>query len=225
MSARDEILADIRRGLGVTGTETQRRRAVADRLERAPQGIIPARGQLDFQGRKALFRAEAERVFASVAEVASAKDVPAAVQAYLRDHNLPAKLRMGDDSFLASLPWQTVNLDIGRGSSDGSDRVGLSHALGAVAESGTLVLVSGKANPTTLNFLPEVHIVVVAATDIVCAYEEIWPKLRAAYGKGLMPRTVNFITGPSRSADIGQKMQLGAHGPRELHIIVASATS
>jgi L-lactate dehydrogenase complex protein LldG len=220
MSARDEILADVRRGLGVTGTETQRRRTVADRLERAPQGTIPARGQVGPQVRRTLFRAEAERVFASVDEVASAKDVPAGVLAYLRDRNLPAKLRMGDDSFLAGLPWQTVNLEIGRGSSDGSDRVGLSHALGAVAESGTLVLVSGKANPTTLNFLPEVHIVVVVATDIVGTYEEIWPKLRVAYGKGLMPRTMNFITGPSRSADIGQKMQLGAHGPRGLHIIV-----
>lgn len=222
MSARSEILADIRRALGVTGTEAPRRRAVADRLERAPQGTIPKRGQIDFQARQALFRAEAERVSASVAEVASAADVPEEVAAYLRARNLAAKLRMGDDPFLAALPWGRTNLEVSEGSSDGTDQVGLSHALGAVAESGTLVLVSGNANPTTLNFLPDTHIVIVAATDVVGAYEDIWQKLRGLYGKGQMPRAVNLITGPSRSADIGQKMQLGAHGPRQLHIIILS---
>jgi L-lactate dehydrogenase complex protein LldG len=216
MSARAEILADIRRALGVAGTEAPRRRAVADRLEHAPQGTIPARGRLDPAARKALFCVEAERVFASVTEVASGADVPAEVAAYLRSRNLPAMLRIGADPYLAGLPWQ--GLELVEGSLDGT--VALSCAFGAVAESGTLVLVSGREDPTSLNFLPEVHIVIVAAADIVGDYEAIWQKLRAAYGKGLMPRTVNFITGPSRSADIGRMMQLGAHGPRELRIIV-----
>lgn len=220
MSARAEILADIRRALGAGSTEKSRRRAVEDRLAQLPKGIIPARGRLDLAGRKALFRAEAERVFASVAEVGCAAEVPAAVAAYLRGRNLPAQLRMSADPYLAALPWQTTNLAVSQGSSDGTDRVGLSRAFGAVAESGTLVLVSGSANPTTLNFLPESHIVVVAAADIVGDYEEIWQRLRVAYGKGVLPRNVNLITGPSRSADIGQKMQLGAHGPRDLHSII-----
>ncbi len=216
MSARAEILADVRRALGVTGSEASRRRAVADRLEHAPQGTIPARGQLDPAERKALFRAEAERVFASVAEVASNADVAAEVATYLRRRNLPATLRAGADPYLAALPWQ--GLELAEGSPDGT--AALSRAFGAVAESGTLVLVSGKENPTRLNFLPPTHIVVVAAGDIVGDYETIWQRLRGAYGKGAMPRTVNFISGPSRSADIGRTMQLGAHGPRELHIII-----
>lgn len=216
MSARAEILADIRRALGVTGSEVPRRRAVADRLEDAPQGTIPARGRVDPAQRKALFCAEAERVFASVAEVASDADVPAEVAVYLRSRNLPAMLRIGADPYLAALPWQ--GLELVEGSLDGT--VALSHAFAGVAESGTLVLISGKENPTSLNFLPETHIVVVAESDIVGDYEAIWQKLRATYGKGLMPRSVNFITGPSRSADIGRTMQLGAHGPRDLRIII-----
>lgn len=220
MNARAVILADIRRALGVTGMEAPRRRAVADRLEHAPKGTVPARGQGDAEERKALFRAEAERVFASVAEVASAADVPTEVAAYIRDRNLPAKLRIGADPYFAAMRWEATQLDLSQGSSDGGDQVGLSHAFGAVAKSGTLVLTSGKDNPTTLNFLPETHIVVVAATRIFGDFEHIWQKLRIAYGKGLMPRTVNFITGPSRSADIGQTLLLGAHGPRDLHIII-----
>jgi L-lactate dehydrogenase complex protein LldG len=216
--SRTEIFADLRRALGVTGVEAPRRRSVAERLEHAPHGVIPVRGRIDGAARIALFRAEAERVLASVVETASPPDVAPHVATYLRNRDLPLRLGMGADPLLATLPWRDIKIQ--QESADGTDRIGLSRAFGAVAESGTLVLVSGDANPTRLNFLPETHIVVVTAADIVGSYEEIWQKLRAAYGKGGMPRSVNFITGPSRSADIGQKMQLGAHGPRDLHIII-----
>ncbi len=222
MSARVEIFADIRRALGVTGNEAPRRRCVEDRLEHAPKGVIPSRGQLDQDGRIALFRDEAERVSASVAEVGSITDVPAAIAAYLRDRHLPAKVRFGSDPRLAAMPWTTTELEVLNGPAEPSDLVCVSHAFGAVAETGSLVLASGRDNPTTLNFLPETHIVIVQAQDIVGDYEAIWQKLRAAYGKGVMPRVINFITGPSRSADIGQTLLLGAHGPRTLHIIVVT---
>jgi L-lactate dehydrogenase complex protein LldG len=94
------------------------------------------------------------------------------------------------------------------------------HALAGVAESGTIVLASGADNPTTLNFLPETHIVVLAAADIVGDYESAFDMIRDRYGKSAMPRTVNLITGPSRSADIEQTILLGAHGPRRLHLVI-----
>jgi L-lactate dehydrogenase complex protein LldG len=81
-------------------------------------------------------------------------------------------------------------------------------------------MVSGPENPSTLNFLPDNHIIVVAGKDIAGDYESVLARLRAACGKGGMPRTVNFITGPSRSGDIEQTLLLGAHGPRRLHVIV-----
>ena len=96
----------------------------------------------------------------------------------------------------------------------------MSHAFAAVAETGTLVLISGADNPTTLNFLPDVHIVVVDASDIAPDFETVMARLRERFGAGVMPRTVNMITGPSRSADIEQTLILGAHGPRKLHVIV-----
>ncbi len=220
MSARDTVLAKIRRSLHVDGSDVGRRAIVIARLEGAPKSVIPARGQLPTEDRIALFKAMAEKVSATVARVSAGEDLPTAVAEYLRSHNLPAAVRMGDDPLLAGLPWERTQVEVKRGPSDGSDPVGLSHAVAGVAETGTLVLLSGPDNPTTLNFLPESHIVAVKAEDIAGDYESVWDAVRARYGRGAMPRTVNMITGPSRSADIEQTILLGAHGPRRLHIIV-----
>src|SRR6185312_6924633 len=100
---------------------------------------VPARGQGPGAERLAVFRREAEAALATVATVASAAEVPQAVAEYLRNHNLPAAIRMGDDRRLAAMPWSATSLDIGRGPSDGSDLSAVSHAFGAVAESGSLV--------------------------------------------------------------------------------------
>ena len=83
-----------------------------------------------------------------------------------------------------------------------------------------MFLVSGPENPTTLNFLPEAHTVLIEASDIVGSYEEAWDRLRAIYGKGALPRTVNLISGPSRTADIEQTIVRGAHGPRRLLVLI-----
>lgn len=220
MSDRDVVLGKVRRSLGVDGGDVGRRAIVIARLENAPRGVIPERGQVTGDERIALFAQMAEKVSASVVRVDDRAEVPQATANYLRDHNLPAKLRMGDDPLVAGLPWEVTQLEISRGPSDGDDPVGLSHAIAGVAETGTLVLTSGIDNPTTLNFLPETHIVVVLAEDIVGDYETVWASLQERYGLGTLPRTVNFVTGPSRSADIEQTLLLGAHGPKRLHIIV-----
>ena len=86
-----------------------------------------------------------------------------------------------------------------------------------MAETGSLVFASGPDNPVTLNFLGETHFAVLRAEDIKGGYEELWAAWRQ---RGLTPRTTNFVTGPSRSADIGQTLQLGAHGPVALHIFL-----
>jgi L-lactate dehydrogenase complex protein LldG len=79
------------------------------------------------------------------------------------------------------------------------------------------MLISAAETSTTLNFLPDTHIVVVSTDQVVATYEDGWDRLRAHGG---MPRTINFITGPSRTGDIEQRIELGAHGPRQLHIIL-----
>jgi L-lactate dehydrogenase complex protein LldG len=118
------------------------------------------------------------------------------------------------------LPWERAGTLEVSTALDASMLSSVSHAFAGVAESGTVVLVSGTDNPTSLNFLPDNHIVVIDAKDVAGDYEAVWQRLRDRYGDGLMPRTINLITGPSRSADIEQTLILGAHGPRRLHVIV-----
>jgi L-lactate dehydrogenase complex protein LldG len=219
VSARDAVLGKIRRSLGVSGEESRRNAAVDERLKRAPKGVIPARGQLPVQDRVALFVAMAEKTGATVKRTDSPA-APAAIAEYLRERNLPAAVRIGEDALLNGLDWTGTAVAVTHGASDGRDAVGVTHAAAAVAESGTLVLTSGPDNPTTLNFLPDTSIVVVKAADVAGDYETVWAQIRAKFGKGAMPRTVNFVTGPSRSGDIEQKILLGAHGPRRLHILV-----
>jgi L-lactate dehydrogenase complex protein LldG len=220
MSSRAAVLASIRRSLGVTGEEATRRFEVETRLKQAPPGVVPKRGQGDVSARVATFKAEAERAQASVVEIAGWEGAPAEIARYLRESNCPATLRMGDDPRLAAAPWRETSLEILHGPSDGGDLNAVSAAFAGIAETGTLALVSGPDNPTTLNFLADNHIVVLPREAVEADYEGVFAKLRATYGKGAAPRTLNFITGPSRSADIEQTLLLGAHGPRRLHILI-----
>jgi L-lactate dehydrogenase complex protein LldG len=223
MTARDAILSRIRRQIGVSALDDGTRRAeVVARLRDHPVGLIPARGHLPGPQRLDLFQTMAETYSASVVRVASADDVPTAIADYLRSKNLPQKVRRGADPRLVALPFaeKEPQLTVEVGASDGSDLVGLGHALAAVAESGTIVMTSGPDNPTTLGFLPEHHLVVIRAEDVVADYETVWARIRAIHGEATMPRNVNLVTGPSRSGDIEQTILLGAHGPRSLHLIV-----
>jgi L-lactate dehydrogenase complex protein LldG len=220
MSGRDIVLGSIRRSLGVTGSEAPRRAIAHDRISRHPRGIVPERGAQSPRKRINLFRDMLAEAAGTMQEVAALDEVPAAVAAYLRSKNLPLSVRRGADPLLESLPWHSEKtLEVQVGASDGNQLAAVSHAFKGVAETGTLVLTSGADNPTTLNFLPEHHLVVVAAKDIVGDYESVWDALRKKFGAHL-PRTVNWITGASRSADIEQVLLNGAHGPKGLHVIV-----
>jgi L-lactate dehydrogenase complex protein LldG len=222
VSARDDILGSVRRALGRAPGEGAD--ALSARVAAHRPNLIPARATaLDAAGRADLFVAMAEAVQASVTRLASDAEVPAEVARYLAAENLPAELAMAPDPVLDALPWaERPLLRIRRGKAEPGDAVSLTPCLAAVAETGTLMLVSGETTPTTLNFLPDTHVVVVRAGQVVASYEDGWNLLRAKTAKhgGTLPRTVNFITGPSRTGDIEQKIELGAHGPRRLHVIL-----
>ena len=100
----------------------------------------------------------------------------------------------------------------------GDDKVGLTGSYCAVAETGTLVLLSGQNHHATTSLLPETHIAVVRRDRILKTMEEAWRLMRSEVG--LLPRQVAFISGPSRTADIEMTLVYGAHGPFRVHVIV-----
>ena len=220
MSAREAMLARIRAKVA-KGPEDVRRATVDQRIVQHPRNLIPERGIGDEAHRLAVFTEMMEAVGGSVEILDHMEDVPQAVAEYLRNSNLPAHVRRGADPVLAKLPWHRGGaLEVAEGRAQDSDRASVTRAFAGVAESGTIIQVSGADNPTTLNFLPEVHIVVLEASAIFASYEEAWTKLRAAFGEGVMPRTVNMISGPSRTGDIEQTIVRPAHGPKNMHVIV-----
>ena len=216
---RDAILGSIRRSLGRGPLDEEARAAVDERMVKPKPNLVPARTDISQDEKVALFTSMAEAVFATVDRVAGADAVPGAVADYLAQHNLPPALVMAPDPALDVYPWaDRPMLAIRRGRAEEADRVGVTGAVMGFAETGTLMMTSGPDHPSTLNFLPETHIVVLPAERIGGAYEEGWAKLRAdgegSHGDaGFMPRTVNLVTGPSRTADIEQTITLGAHGP------------
>jgi L-lactate dehydrogenase complex protein LldG len=220
MSAKEHILHKIRKGLSVHEFDDLRTMSVDDRLRGHPRSTTPSYAQGNRQDIIRLFTKMAIQASATVETIKQQRSVPWAIANFVRKHATAGAIRVGTDPFLADLPWRKeATLDLKPGAAIEPDQVGLSVAAAAAAETGTAVLTSGPDNPTTINFLPENHIIIVPASRIVPTYEDAWDLLRSQNQDPLSSRAVVFITGPSRTADVEQKLLLGAHGPRRLHII------
>ncbi|MGD9803902.1 MAG: lactate utilization protein C [Hyphomicrobiaceae bacterium] len=217
---RDKILGGIRSRLGASGADA-RRTTVMKRLEGQRTHLVPERALQDAAHLRALFAAQLRAGSATVLEAASEAEIPGAVAGYLRGQNQPLILRVGDDPWLATVDWtREPALEVRKGRAEPSDAVGLSHAVAGIAETGTLMLASGPDNPVTITFLPETSIVILRASDLVGPYELAFDRIRERYGRGTMPRTLNFVSGASRTADVGGRLVMGAHGPRRFCVVI-----
>ena len=222
--SKEAILGAIRRGLKRGALPDDQAMALRARLVAHPRHLIPARSRVGRAEQIALFVRNVEKEFGTVARVAHADGVPGAVADYLAAQNLPTDFAMAPHPELQALPWHDrplLQIRIGR--AQASDLVSVQHGYAAVAETGTLVLPSAPERPTTINLLSDTAIVVLRVSRVVGAYEEAWDLLRErqdAVTGGFMPRNVMLVTGPSRSADIESVLELGAHGPRRLHVVL-----
>ena len=222
---KDAILGAIRRGLKRGALPADQQAMLAGRLATHPRHLIPQRSRLPRPEQVALFIRNVEKEFGTVERVPDHAAIPAAMGEYLAAQNLPSRFVMAPHPELTAVPWaDRPLLAFEQRRAEATDQVSLQHGYAAVAETGTLMLPSAPERPTTLNLLVETEVVVLRASRVVGAYEEAWDLLRAesrdARSGGFMPRNIMFVTGPSRSADIEQTLELGAHGPRRLHVIL-----
>ncbi|MCE9639950.1 MAG: lactate utilization protein C [Betaproteobacteria bacterium] len=215
MTARENILARIRAAQGRSGAPgVEERASVAAHIGAHPPGPRPQVAWEDV----ARFSSCAVKLSTTVDQVAAFADVPQAVARYLEQNKLPKSAVCWPDLF--ELEWQAAGIDVESRAAEGSDLVGITSAFCAIAETGTLMTLSGPRTPATTSLLPETHIAVVRASRIVRGMEDAWNLLRDERGANFMPRALNFISGPSRTADIEQTLVLGAHGPYRVHIVL-----
>lgn len=212
-TARQAIFSRIRKAQQRSSQVSQGERdAVQDYLQHHPSGPQPQVGD-DLSGH---FKAQAQRMSDTVAEVASMAEVPAAVAVYL-DHLGIAKQAIAWKT-LDTLAWAQAGIEVMFRPPVNADLVGVTGAFCAVAETGSLLLLSGPDTYASASLLPETHIAILPASRIVAYMEDAFALVRNERGE--LPRASNFISGPSRTGDIEQTIVLGAHGPYRVHVIV-----
>jgi len=157
-----------------------------------------------------------EAVQMTITRLQSSDDVVAAVDWYLQENNIDGDMRVSPA--LQHLQWPDKT---GYGAAQASDTTGVNTVKAAIAETGSLVFQTDNDSPATLNFLPENQVVVVYESQVVSHLEGAWQKTMGEDGD--VPRAINLVTGPSRTGDIEQTIELGAHGPKRVHVLLVSA--
>ena len=213
MSARENILGRIRTALGRGGPLTEQQSAqMRAKLKEHPRGPMPSMGW-ELVPR---FRERCESLSSTVDQVASLAEAPAAVARYLTQNGLPLKAACWPE--FRALDWNAAGIQMQARPAQGDDKVGVTGTYCAIAETGTLMLLSGEHTDPVTSLLPDTHIAIVPATRIVRSMEDGWDLLRRE--RGSLPRQVAFVSGPSRTADIEMTLVLGIHGPYRVHIIL-----
>ena len=214
-SARDEIMARVKGGLGKADYAARRAAAEAAMATpvRGPQPVLA--GELLTR-----FQAKAESLSSTVERVAGWDEVLPALACYLDQASLPRQAVITAD--LSALDWAAAGMAVAVRAAIDADQVGISGCFCAIAETGTLMLLSGVDSPASVSLLPEIHIALVPVSRLLATMEDAFDLMRREYDT--LPRAINFISGPSRTGDIEQTIVLGAHGPCRVHLILVEDT-
>lgn len=212
MSDRDAVLARIRQGLGRNGAPGTDRAAVETRIALHARGPLPT-FSADLVAR---FREMAIRLASTVDGPLPVAEAPMAIARYLEEQKLARRAIRWPA--LADMDWKSAGIEVEARPATADDLTGITGAFCGIAETGTLMLLSGPDTPATVSLLPETHIALLPVARLIAHMEDGWELLRKECGN--MPRAVNFVSGPSRTADIEQTVTLGAHGPYRVHIVL-----
>lgn len=211
-SARSQIFAKLRGCSSGTPAAELERELLA--MGRAPAAALPSPDLC------AAFLANVLKNQGTVDCAGNRSETVKAVGQYVYQHFRSHRLVASNDSRLAAMPWRDAGVLPRFGSVEPGEPVALSFARLAIAETGSIITWTGKANPAANNLLPEHHIVLVDSADLVTTMEQAWDSINQEMTKTGRPRGINFIAGPSSTGDIEGKLVYGAHGPRSWHVIL-----
>jgi L-lactate dehydrogenase complex protein LldG len=221
--ARARILGRVRDALAKSGAARDEAAARADAEAYVAARVQGPRPRMP-DDLIARFMRRATDMESSVLRIADRREIPASIARYLDALELAPALAAQRSRQgvcwpeLADLDWAGAGLSIEPRPATGTDKLGITGAFCAIAETGTLVLLSGALTPTSTMLLPDTHVAVVSAARIVAGMEEAFALVRSE--RNAMPRAVNLVSGPSRTGDIEQTIVLGAHGPYRVHILI-----
>jgi len=171
------------------------------------------------QDRIAAFIRGLEKVFATYSIVSSNAEVKQEVEKYLQQQDATGGLVVtGSVRKSGLLEGSTINLVDAPTRGEEASAIAIAYA--GIAETGSLVFLSGADSPVTTNFLPDNFICILRQTELLNDMESLWSRMQQEHRA--MPRAINIVTGPSRTADVEQTIQFGAHGPRRVHVIILS---
>jgi L-lactate dehydrogenase complex protein LldG len=222
-TARDNVLGRVREALGKHERDAAGLAAAEAYIAAHAQGPRPALSD-DAVER---FMRRARDMESTVERIADRSEIPARIARYIEGLHLPAALAAQTSHEgvcwpeFGALDWAGAGLKIQARPTTGGDHLGITGVFCAIAETGTMVILSGADTPTATTLLPETHVAVVPAERIVGTMEDAFALIRRE--RSAWPRAVNLISGPSRTGDIEQTIVLGAHGPFRVHILVLSA--
>ena len=178
MSARENILTRISKARG-SGVVTD----VSDEIRRHQRGPIPPLED-DLAKR---FGVRAVSLASDVVRARTITEVPGLAAHYLRERQLPMQGVCWPG--LAPYGWNSAGIELQTRAARGDDLMGVTGAFVGIAETGTLMLLSGPETPATVSLLPETHIAVLESERIVANMEQAWDRLRVE--RSTLPRAVS----------------------------------
>lgn len=224
MNSRDAILARVRRNLAESGVQP----------EPAPPIPLRTHDQSDGKSLVDLFSEQLELVAGVCHRVSSVEGAAEALRAIVADHHAVRLARTDDPMVIDLLERVVGTFEILPPESDREQLlqcdIGVSAARFGIAQHGTIVLPSGQADldgerTRLVALLPKVHVAIIRASDLLGTVAEVLARLPELGDEDRpLPPTVTFATGPSRTADIEQKLVLGVHGPHAQHVILLEHT-
>lgn len=200
MSARDAILSAIR----ARRVKTSPRPPVYKRPQSADDAVTH-------------FIAQATRAASEVRSLARMQDVPAAIADALRSRNMKASVHLPENSPLVALAWDLAPGLTRETTLPGPDDAAVTLAPFGISETGTLAYPARRDAPASWHFRPGLEIAVIRKSTILADFEAVLARVKA---DAAWPSTLNLVTGPSRTGDIEQTLELGAHGPKALVVLV-----